>query len=259
MNTKKIASTLFFICFLFFVGYFIFKKTPDCKEVIVEYTSENPENRLLDESYVKKVIADIYPNIVGTSFRDLNLRTLENTLQKIPAVLETEAYRTQQGVLHIRMQSRQPLVRVMPLRGKDFFIDETGHLIPAHTSDRARVPIASGYIHFRYNEKTQDIKNIADNKQIGDIYKLAKSIAKDTFWRAQIEQIYFTKDNKIELVPKVGKHIVMLGTTDRYKNKLRNLKKMYIKVLQREGWNKYNYLNIEYKDQIVCTRNTKER
>lgn len=79
-----------------------------------------------------------------------------------------------------------------------------------------------------------------------------------SFWNNQIEQIYVSRGKKnervIEIVPRVGDHIVYLGTINNFEKKLNNLKIFYDKAIKTVGWNKYAKVNLEYENQIICTK-----
>ena len=82
------------------------------------------------------------------------------------------------------------------------------------------------------------------------------SININEFWDAQIEQIYVREDQKIELIPRVGDAVIILGKLDNYAEKLDNLYHLYQKGFNVMGWNHYSTIDLQYKNQIVCTRNT---
>jgi cell division protein FtsQ len=92
------------------------------------------------------------------------------------------------------------------------------------------------------------------NSILKDIYYLVEYINDDSFWSAQIDQIYVDNNDQIDLIPRVGNQIIHLGTTENLEGKLRNLLAFYDKVLPEVGWNKYSVINLEYKDQIVCKK-----
>ena len=74
----------------------------------------------------------------------------------------------------------------------------------------------------------------------------------------QIEQVYVRKDRKgkqvVELVPRVGDQIVYLGPLDDYQKKLSKLKTFYEKAVGTVGWRKFAKVNLEYDNQIICTK-----
>ena len=61
-------------------------------------------------------------------------------------------------------------------------------------------------------------------------------------------------DGSMELVPRVGSHIVYLGQPTDFAKKLDRLEKFYKYGLSKAGWNKYSYINIEFHNQIICKR-----
>ena len=87
-------------------------------------------------------------------------------------------------------------------------------------------------------------------------------------WRNQIEQINVLPDRSIELVPRVGNHIVYIGRLPECSSKrnreedinnfvnkkMDRLEKFYKYGLSQAGWNKYSYINIEFDNQIICKK-----
>ena len=92
------------------------------------------------------------------------------------------------------------------------------------------------------------------NSILKDIYYLVEYINDDSFWSAQIDQIYVDNNDEIDLIPRVGNQLIHLGSIENLEGKLRNLAELYDKVLPEVGWNKYSMINLEYKDQIVCKK-----
>jgi len=92
------------------------------------------------------------------------------------------------------------------------------------------------------------------NTILRDIYYLVSYIKGNSFWSAQIDQIYVDSNDEIVLVPRVGNHTIHLGTSEDFEGKLRNLKVFYEKVLPEVGWNKYSAINLAFSGQIVCRR-----
>ncbi|MEG1839011.1 MAG: cell division protein FtsQ, partial [Bacteroidaceae bacterium] len=61
-------------------------------------------------------------------------------------------------------------------------------------------------------------------------------------------------EKNIELVPRIGEHIVFMGKLDHFEDKLARLELFYKKALNQVGWNKYERINIEFSNQIICTK-----
>ena len=87
-----------------------------------------------------------------------------------------------------------------------------------------------------------------------ELYTLAKFLQANDFWNAQIEQINITPKHEIELVPRVGDHILFLGKPGNYDEKFTKLQTFYKKALNQVGWNKYKRISIEFNNQIIGTK-----
>ena len=150
-----------------------------------------------------------------------------------------------------------PIIRIKSQQGGDYYLDDNGGILPnsKYTSD---LIIATGNI----------------NNSFAKLYiaPLAKAISSSPLWINQIEQINVLPDYGIELVPRVGDHIIFMGylplnrnrwTRNReinsfVNNKLSRLEKFYRYGLSQAGWNKYSYIDIEFDNQIVCKRRDPE-
>lgn len=112
--------------------------------------------------------------------------------------------------------------------------------MPVSQNFAAYVPVVSGRV-------TKKMANWI-------LFDFAEYINNDPFWNNQIEQININDKLKVELVPRVGEQIIIMGDLTRYKQKLEKLKKLYLYGLNEMGWNQYKTINLEYKDQVVCTK-----
>ncbi len=92
------------------------------------------------------------------------------------------------------------------------------------------------------------------NSILRDVYEFVEYIDNDSFWSAQIDQIYVDNDDELDLIPRMGNNVIHLGTTENFTGKLRNLETFYKKVMPEVGWNKYELINLEFRDQIVCRK-----
>jgi cell division protein FtsQ len=113
-------------------------------------------------------------------------------------------------------------------------------------------PLKDGRSIFAVSDSNQVLK--AKLKNLYDIHLLAEIINSDSTLKALIEQVYVTGSGKIQLVTKAGSHVVYMGDTTDAAEKLENLKHFYKYGLVKTGWNKYKKVNLEYKNQIVCTK-----
>lgn len=194
--------------------------------------------------------------ILGQPVKNISLLDIEKRVNVLRELKDAEVYRTIDGEIHIYADQREPVMRVMPDNGGDFFIDEDGIVMRRRNLYTPRLHIVGGNINI--SQAMMSGISVFDtsikNTILRDVYELVKYINDDNFWSAQIDQIYVDDENEIDLIPRAGNQVIHLGTIDNYKGKLRNLAAFYEKVLPEVGWTKYSRVDLEFKDQIVCKK-----
>ncbi|NDW12452.1 cell division protein FtsQ [Bacteroides sp. 214] len=179
---------------------------------------------------------------VGSLLDDIKLESLEAVLADHPLIDDVECYKTPSGKIHIAVTQRVPVIRIMNRNGESYYIDNKGAVMP-DSRCTAHLPIVTGNV-----EKAFAMK---------ELYEFALFLQKNEFWNAQIEQVNVLTDKDVELVPRVGSHIIYLGKLSGYEEKLRRLREFYKKGLNKVGWNKYERINLEFSNQIICTKKDK--
>lgn len=194
--------------------------------------------------------------ILGQRIENISAAEIENRIDQLREVKDAEVYLTIDGTMHLFVDQRNPIMRVIPDNGGDFFIDEDGIVIRKRNLYTPRLHIVGGNINI--SQAMLNGVSVLDtsirNSILPDIFHLVNFIKDNNFWSAQIDQIYVDHDDEIDLVPRVGNQLIHLGTAENFEGKLRNLEAFYDKVLPEVGWNKYSIINLEYKDQIVCKK-----
>ncbi len=220
-----------------------------CSKVSISIADENT-NGFLNAQEVKNILERnrLYP--IGRPTEIINPRNIEEFLMKSPFVNTAQCYKTQDGQVCITITQRLPIIRVKNIQGDDYYLDERGGILPnsKYTSD---LIIATGHI------QKQSSKMLAT---------VARELMGSELWRNQIEQINILKNQGVELVPRVGDHVVYLGIPPQTKkdqeqaittfihNKVDRLEKFYKYGLNQAGWNKYHYISLEFDNQIICKK-----
>jgi cell division protein FtsQ len=194
--------------------------------------------------------------ILGKPVKEIPVSEIESRINVLRELKVAEVYMTLDGTIHIYVDQRDPVMRVMPNDGGDYFIDEDGVVVRRRNLYNPRLHIVEGNINISSAmlSGVSVLDTSIKHSILKDIYHLVNYINDDNFWSAQIDQIYVDNNDEIDLIPRVGNQLVHLGTAENYEGKLRNLEAFYDKVLPEVGWNKYSVINLEFKDQIVCKR-----
>jgi cell division protein FtsQ len=220
--------------------------TPDPEEVCVEVIlniEENPKSNFISKSDITSLLVKrkLYPK--GKKMTEINTRLIETYLKQNKFIESVDCYKSASNKFCITIKQRTPSVYVVPNNNSGFFVDRNGVVIP-NTIYKTNLVIATGDIDQTYATK--------------ELLPFANLIQDNDFWDNQIEQIHVTRnaENKrvIELVPRVGNHIVHMGSVSNYEKKLKRLKTFYDKAIGTVGWNKYETINIQYDNQIICTK-----
>ena len=194
--------------------------------------------------------------ILGQPLNKLAISDIENRINILKELKGAEVYVTIDGTMHVLVDQRDPIMRVIPDKGGDFFIDRDGIVVRKRNLYTPRLHIVVGNINI--SSAMLNGVSILDtsikNSILKDIYHLVNYINDDSFWSAQIDQIYVDGNDEIDLIPRVGNQVIHLGSAEDFVGKLRNLSAFYDNVLPVVGWNKYSLINLEYKDQIVCKK-----
>lgn len=214
------------------------EKATVCSEVKIDIEDEIVDG-FLDAKAVKAILEKekLYP--LGRPMAEISARNVEETLQKNPFIETAECHKTQSGHVCISLKQRMPVVHVMASNNDNYYVDSNGSIMP-ETRVATDIVIATGAISRTYAQKK--------------LAPVAKFIIQDKFWQNQIEQVNVLHDGSMEIVPRVGDHIVYLGAPVNIKNKLERLRKFYQYGLNQAGWNKYAYISVEFDNQIICKK-----
>lgn len=194
---------------------------------------------LLDEVKIMRLLERNGLNPIGQPIESLDLDSIEHVLMRHPLVLSAECYRTVGNTLKIRLHSCVPLVRVILENGSDYIVDSRGRILE-RSGSVLNLPVATGHIS----------RDFARN----ELVEAVRTINESDFWKSQVEQIYVDELKQINIVPRVGNHLLRLGSTDNLENKLDRLKEFCIEGLNTIGWNKYSSVSVAFDGQIVCKR-----
>lgn len=208
-----------------------------CKEVKIVF--DNNDNSFITMQDVEDILKskNLYPK--GKKMNDIVCSDIEKELHRHELFEECQCYKTTGDIFCIKMTNRDPVLHVFSVTDGEFYVDRNGETMN-FTNHALYLPIATGYI----------TKEFA----IKQIFPFVQYLKSNRFWEAQIEQINVNEHQEVELVPRVGENILFLGDFTDMDKKLENLKTFYAKGLNIVGWNKYSTINMEFDNQIICTK-----
>jgi cell division protein FtsQ len=255
---KRIIQISLFVLFVLAVsglmGFIYIEQGKQPVKKVVININHHGEKGFLSEKAISNVIKD-FDSIPHQKVKAVKTSAIESEISNNPFVEMVDAFINIDKELIINVEEKQAFVRIYNQNHTGFYVDYDGNILPLSNDFTPRVLIANGYINI-----TPDIKkiNIFDSvyakTKLVDLFELTKLISENQFLKAQISEIYVNSRGEFDLIPQLGNHLIRFGTMEDAKIKLNNLDIFYKKALIGEGWNKYETINLKYKNQVVCKR-----
>lgn len=199
----------------------------------------------------KKAISDLLSgnmNIKGKMIKQIELNKIEARLENNPWIKNAELFFDNGQVLQVRIEERQPFARIFTVTGASFYIDSSGEYLPLSDKFFAKLPVFTGFPSDKPKLRG------ADSALMQQVKQVSAYLAGDPFWMAQIAQIDITPERTFEMVPVIGRHIIVFGDGSDCEKKFRRLMIFYQQVLSEAGMDLYERVNVQYARQVIGTK-----
>ena len=203
-------------------------------EVEVSFIGDN--NLFISKTKVDKLLIQNNDYIKCVSKDNLDLKALENKLSSHDMIENSEVYISINGILKIDIKQRNPYARV--ISDPSFYIDNNGTKMPLSDNYSARVLLVHG---------------LDDESKIDYIFKLIKTIRDDEFLNLNVTDILINKSD-ISLRVRNCDFEVLVGDLNNLETKIKNFKAFYQKAYRDKILNNYKKVNLQFNNQIVCTK-----
>ncbi len=242
--------------YVLFLPLFIHMKMgkSECRGIVITI-ADSSVHQFVTENDIMSFIRATGVRVRGIPVNEISVSEIEAKIKTMKELKVAEVFFTADNVMHVYVDQREPVMRVVPSYGGMFFVDREGVIMRRHNIYTPRVHVLEADMAF--NAETMNGMNIYDSEKTENLvkaYELVKYINNDSFWDAMIDHLYMARDGEVEMIPRVGRHVIHLGMPDNYKEKLDNLIVFYRKAMPYAGWDKYKMINLEYKGQVVCQR-----
>ncbi len=237
---KKIAIS---ICAVLVAGYTIFclsffsnkNLNSNCKRIEITF-SDSGVRKFVSEPEMLQFIQRAGFRIEGETISHKRCHQIEQQALLHPMIRTACCYMSPDGTMHLILSQRIPVLRV--LGADNYYVDSDRKIMRTRSSTASYVPIVTG--------------RVPQHLAQGELFDFVSWLRKDDFWSAQITQINVNTANNIELIPRVGNSIILMGNIDDYEIKLSKLKTLYNDGFSKFGWKEYSYIDLRFKGQVVC-------
>jgi cell division protein FtsQ len=204
-------------------------------QVTVNFEGEN--NLFITEESVNKllIVKNEAPTRVPKEILDLN--GLEIALNSNPMIKNAQVYLTVNGEVRADVMQRNPIARVST--NASYYIDDEGKFMPLSANYSARVPLVTGHV---------------EKNKLNNVFKIASKIYNDPFLRQHIVEIHQSMDQSLSLKSRVLNFKIVIGNLDHLDKKINNFKAFYQKAKRDNSLEKYETVNLQFENQVVCTK-----
>lgn len=189
--------------------------------------------------------------IVGQERKEINEDAILTSLSAHPYIKQISSIRFFGKTLLIDIVLRELLLHVYPIVGEQYFIDNEGFLLPYNPNVQERLLVANGYIQDVYR-KGLNVKNI--KSPLWSIFETATLIYQNDFYKAQFKQLYLNQYQEIEMIPTLGKHVILLGKGENLEEKLFNMEQTYKQALVYLNSEQYIQFDVRFKNRVVAKK-----
>lgn len=221
-----------------------------CQQVHIRIADD--ELALQDISEVEQYLVNRFHNIVGSPMDAVPSDTMERLLRHNPYIANAEVYTDLNGQVFIDIVEEKPILRIFRPGGHSFYLSETGRLMPQKEGYVNRLPIFTGELDNL--PLTGQYSDAEQYPQLQMLLELGNYLNQDAFFRDMIDQVYMDSTQDINLIPRIGRHYIVLGNTLDLQQKMENLRVFYEKGLKEGAWDRYAAISLKYKNQVVCTK-----
>ena len=218
-----------------------------CSDVVVRVKSVDGVQYISEKNILNTISGGAPEQLKGQLIKTFDINQLEQLLEKNLWIRNAELFFDNKDVLHVDITERQPVARVFAVSGETFYVDDMGEQLPTTNDQIARVPVFTSFPTI-----TKPLVN-KDSVLLQQVKEVGAYLLKHNFWMAQVEQVNIN-NYEMELIPKLGNHIIQFGEGTNVDAKVNRLLLFYKQIMNKTGWNYYSSLDVRYDKQLVAVR-----
>jgi cell division protein FtsQ len=184
-------------------------------------------------------------DLAQTAISKLDLRLMEDIARTNPWVAKADIFVDNRQVLQVNITQREPVARIFDINGSSYYMDSLLNTMPVSQGYAYPAPVFTNVPVLRNDSMQASLHQ--------KIAYLSEMIGRDSFWHAQVTQIEVQPDQTFVLIPLFGDQRILIGDTANVQEKLKHLFAFYKNVSGKIGWDKYETLDVRYKNQVVAS------
>ncbi|UFH36762.1 cell division protein FtsQ/DivIB [Flavobacterium acetivorans] len=203
---------------------------------VVVFVGEN--TLFLKRETVNKLLIENNENASSIRKEKLALNRLERKLSSNEMIEQSDVFVSIDGVLKAVVKQKTPIARVFD--GNDsFYIDYEGGVMPLSDNFTARVPLVTGAINKKNNDK---------------LVQLLRVIYDDDFLKKNIIAIQIMPSGSLKMLNRNYNYQINFGGTANFEQKFKDYKAFFQKAVLDSSLYKYKKIDLRFTKQVVCTK-----
>lgn len=220
--------------------------------------TRNTETGFIDYEDTYELILEICDTVNNKRIKNIPVDSVVGRLVEIPWTVGVEAGINLKRVLDVKIEECQPVARIYNKSGKSVYVDADGNMFPSNNRYVPHLLVTSG-IDF----PADHLGNVADEEyettDLPETFVLIKEVLNDEYSKCCVKQIFLDDKKNYIFSMNNTNIIVIFGDVNDIDEKLFNMKTFFDKMQGNPELNNYKEINLNYKNQVVCTKNKNKR
>jgi len=214
--------------------------------------ADSLERRFISREDIMDWMQD-YGTYIGLRLDSVDVHRVEAIIDGKSAVRKSQAWLTDDGILHISVTQREPVVRFQGASG-GFYADAEGFLFPLQNRHTVRVPVVDGALPLQLEKGFKGEPQTDEEKQwVSSVLALVRYMVERKDWNELVSQITVLKDGNLLLIPREGQERFLFGTPTGIDAKFGRIRKYYEAVAPTRE-KPYRTVDVRFDGQIVCRK-----
>ena len=215
--------------------------------------TDSLERRFVAKADVQDWLEKEYGAYAGLPLDSVDLTRIEKLICSHSAVREAEAWITDDGVLHVALSQREPVIRLE--NGQNAcYADETGYLFPLQARGSVSVPVVSGKLPFDVPKGFKGYLRDPDQALWLSRVISVVTYMRGKVWEKDIRRVAVRPGGELVLYPVQGREEFLFGPPVRIDEKFRRLTTYYRSIAPSKDPGYYSKVDLRYRKQVVCKK-----
>lgn len=229
------------------------RRTRTCQSGIQVTVLDSAVRHFVAKEDLEKWLDLDYHAYVGLPLDSVNLDRIEKLVMSRSAVRSCEVWLTDDGILHLDISQREPVVRFDDGHN-GYYADEGGYIFPLQSRGSAEVPVVDGKLPLKVERGFKGMpEDPAQLEWLKQVIGLVNYI-KGSVWENNIKQITVDAKGDLVLTPWEGRERFIFGEPVRIQEKLLLMRSYYEAVVPSMEPGYYSTVDLRYRNQLVCRK-----